>query len=69
MGMDRDQARREQNIRRDDEHRKGVIERARTFIYHQGLGLSSAAINRFLGPESWVPTRASLSQLRTNVNS
>lgn len=59
MGSKRDIGRREKLTRIDNEYRRFDIEKARKWIYSQGIKIGSTAINKLLGSESLTPTRVS----------
>ena len=58
LGMKRDWSRRSAptNIRIDDEHLRRKVNLARKWIYEQGKGVQSAAVEALLAEESLVPT-------------
>jgi hypothetical protein len=58
MGMPRDRLQRV-TLGRDDERRMMVSE-ARSLIYEQNYAVGSAAVERILKLQSWVPTSVSL---------
>jgi hypothetical protein len=55
MGMPRDRQQRETLVR-NDERRLLQVSTARSLIYEQNLGVGSAAVERILKSQSWVPT-------------
>lgn len=60
MGSKRDLNRRQKKTRVDSVQRQHNVERTREFIYQQGSPLDGPAVDRMMGPQSWVPTRVSL---------
>lgn len=56
MGTKAD-ARRRENIRIDTVQRRSWVERARKWIFEDGKGVLSSAVERAMGPTSLVPTR------------
>jgi hypothetical protein len=59
MGTRNDARKRHTKKREDTERRRNKVETSRTWIYDKGLPIGGAGMNRYLGPESWVPTRVS----------
>lgn len=61
LGTKRDAQERAKLMRVDDECRRKEVELVRKWIYEDGRSLTSAAVERMLGPRSLVPTRVSCS--------
>lgn len=59
MGMERDWKRRKTLVRRDDESRRNLVDRARKIIFEKGNLVNSAAVERLLKDQSLVPVKAS----------
>ena len=55
---------RRQKIRRDDDTRMWIVERARKWIFEKGIRLGSDAMEGLLGPFSWTATRVRASFLQ-----
>jgi hypothetical protein len=55
MGMPRDRTQRV-TLRRDDERRGVMVNKARSLIYEENYAVGSARVEHILKPESWVPT-------------
>jgi hypothetical protein len=60
LGMLRDAARRERNIRKDDNAFQQDARTAYKAIYTDGYGPNSRYIERLLGKKSYVPTKVSI---------
>src|ERR1700709_2669254 len=59
MGRPRDRQQRE-TLARNDEQRGIMVSSARSLIYEKDFAVGSAAVERILKPQSWVPTSVSL---------
>ena len=59
MGRPRDRLQRK-TLERNDERRGTMVSAARSLIYEKDFGVGSAAVERILKPQSWVPTSVSL---------
>ena len=59
MGMFRDRLQRE-TLERNDERRGAMVNAARSLIYEKNFAVGSAAVERILKQQSWVPTSVSL---------
>jgi hypothetical protein len=59
MGMPQDRQQR-QTLSRSDERRRMIVNDARSLIHEQNFAVGSAAVERILKPQSWVPTSVRL---------
>jgi hypothetical protein len=59
MGRPQDKQQRE-TLARNDERRGVMVSTARSLIYEQNFAVGSAAVERILKPQSWVPTSVRL---------
>lgn len=59
MGRPQDRLQRE-TLERNDEKRGAMVNAARSLIYEKDFAVGSAAVERILKPQSWVPTSVSL---------
>ncbi|KAI0357196.1 hypothetical protein OH77DRAFT_141434 [Trametes cingulata] len=62
VGTPRDMSLRVRKARVDDVDRRYKVNLARSFIYEQGKGIASAAVENLLKPESLVPTNNAFSE-------
>lgn len=56
MGTVRDNDRRESKARKDTPVRRSNLNMVRGWIYGKARAVKSAAVERIMGPQSWVPT-------------
>jgi hypothetical protein len=59
MGRPLDRRQRE-TLERNDDRRRVMVSSARSLIYDKDLGVGSAAVERLLKSQSWVPTSVRL---------
>jgi len=70
LGMKRDDAHRVREARVDDMHYRCRVESARRYIFQQGKGVKSAAVEDILSQDSYVPIMVSNTfQVYGNLNS
>jgi hypothetical protein len=60
LGSVHDVLRSRRNRRVDDRHRQQWVDLARRWIFEDGYGITSKAVERILADKSWVPTRVRL---------